>query len=68
MTYGAPVPHLDDTITPATLHQRCEQVAVPDFDWFNEPIMAIVDGFLHIDPSADAPAKHTGGRARRNRA
>ncbi|MEU4245752.1 hypothetical protein [Actinoplanes sp. NPDC026619] len=52
------VPHLDGTVTPETLHERCEQVAVPDFDWLNEPIVAIVDGLLHIQPDRAPKEAH----------
>ncbi|MEU4244666.1 hypothetical protein [Actinoplanes sp. NPDC026619] len=57
--HGTRMPHLDHTVTPATLHERCEQIAVPDFDWFNEPIVAIVDGLLHRRPPAETPSKAT---------
>lgn len=36
------------------LHETAEQLAVPSFDWMSAPMVAVVDGFLHIDPD-DAP-------------
>ncbi|MEV6348496.1 hypothetical protein [Actinoplanes sp. NPDC051851] len=51
------IPRIDATVTDATLHERCEQVAVPDFDWMSTPVEAVVDGFLHIDPDAPFPPR-----------
>lgn len=42
------VPRIDDTVTPRTLHERAERVAVPDFDWLVEPVEAIVEGFIDM--------------------
>ena len=41
------MPHIDDTVTAENLHQRAEQVAVPNFDWINGPVLAVVDGLTH---------------------
>ena len=50
-------PRIDDTVTAANLHERAEQVSVPDFDWMSGPVMAFVDGLLHIDPDAPLPRR-----------
>lgn len=45
------IPHVDDTVPPARLHERCEEVAVPNFDWISQPLVAVVDGvarLLHV--------------------
>jgi hypothetical protein len=54
------MPQIDDTVTARNLHERAEQVAVPDFDWLNQPITAIVDGLLHTHPECRScfPAVH----------
>jgi hypothetical protein len=51
------IPRIDDTVTAADLHERCEQVAVPNFDWMSGPVVAFVDGLLHIDPDAPLPRR-----------
>lgn len=50
--YQPAMPHIDETVTPENLHERAEQVAVPNFDWINQPVRAVVDGLLHIRPAA----------------
>ncbi|MBG0567628.1 hypothetical protein [Actinoplanes aureus] len=50
-------PRIDDTVTAADLHERCEQVAVPAFDYMSGPVMAFVDGLLHIDPDEPPPRR-----------
>ncbi|MBW6436250.1 hypothetical protein KZ829_21145 [Actinoplanes hulinensis] len=41
------------------LHETAEQLAVPSFDWMSGPVVAVVDGFLHIDPDAPpSPSSH----------
>jgi hypothetical protein len=50
------LPRFDATVTTANVHERAEQVAVPDFDWMSTPVLAMVDGMLHIDPDAPLPA------------
>ena len=44
------MPRIDDTVTPQNLHERAEQVAVPNFDWLNGPVLAVVDGLTHRRP------------------
>ncbi|MBB4755278.1 hypothetical protein [Actinoplanes lobatus] len=48
---------------PADLHEVAEQLAVPSFDWMSTPMVAVVDGFLHIDPDAPLPQPHRPGLA-----
>jgi hypothetical protein len=49
------LPRFDATLTTANVHERAEQVAVPDFDWMTTPVLAIVDALLHIDMNAPLP-------------
>ena len=51
------IPRIDDTVRAEDLHERCEQVAVPNFDWMSNPVVAFVDGLLHIDPDAPLPRR-----------
>jgi hypothetical protein len=61
--YKPQIPTIDDTVRPSELHQRCEQVAVPNFDWMSQPIVAVVEGLLHRDrskvpkPTTDTPGQ-----------
>lgn len=43
------VPHIDDKTPRRKLHERCEEVAVPSFDWMSQPIVAMVDGMVHVE-------------------
>ena len=43
------IPRIDETVPLRKLHERCEQVAVPNFDWMSQPIVAIVDGLVHVE-------------------
>jgi hypothetical protein len=52
------LPRFDATLTTANVHERAEQVAVPDFDWMSTPILAFVDALLHIDMNAPPPPRH----------
>ncbi|MFR9775649.1 hypothetical protein ACL02O_06270 [Micromonospora sp. MS34] len=46
--YGHPeIARIDDTVTPENLHERAEQVAVPNFDYLNQTIEGIADGLTH---------------------
>lgn len=59
MPYARPgLPRFDATLTTANVHERAEQVAVPDFDWMSTPILAFVDALLHIDMNAPLPPRH----------
>lgn len=49
------IPRIDDTVTAANLHERCELIAVPTYDWISMPVIAIVDGLIHIDPDGAQP-------------
>ena len=51
------LPRMDDTVTAANVHERAEQVAVPNFDWMSGPVTAFVDGLLHIDPDEPLPRR-----------
>lgn len=42
------IPHVDDTVSAEHLHERCEEVAIPNFEWISEPLVAIVDGIAHL--------------------
>ncbi|MET8147088.1 nitroreductase family deazaflavin-dependent oxidoreductase [Actinoplanes sp. NPDC049668] len=60
VSYGPGIPHVDESVPPAKLHARCEQVAIPNFDWINRSLIAVVDGLTHR-------AEHSApGRPRRN--
>jgi hypothetical protein len=52
------LPRFDATLSTANVHERAEQVAVPDFDWMSTPVVAMVDAMLHIDPDAPPPLRH----------
>ncbi|WP_433367270.1 hypothetical protein ACQPZX_39305 [Actinoplanes sp. CA-142083] len=32
------------------MHERALDIAIPHYDWISMPIIAIVDGMLHVDP------------------
>ena len=49
------IPCIDDTCTAANLHERAERIAVPNYDWISMPIIAIVDGLIHVDPDPAPP-------------
>jgi hypothetical protein len=51
------LPRFDATVSTANVHERAEQVAVPDFDWMSTPVVAMVDALLHIDPDAPLPPR-----------
>ena len=53
-------PHIDDTTPRRKLHERCEQVAVPSFDWMSQPIVAMVDGMVHVERHAPEGEEHPG--------
>lgn len=42
------VARIDDTVTPANLHERAEAVAVPDFNYLEQPVEAIVEVLTHV--------------------
>ncbi|GAA4969897.1 hypothetical protein [Actinoplanes utahensis] len=50
-------PRFDATLTSANVHERAEQVSVPAFDWMSGPVLAFVDGLLHIDRDAPLPRR-----------
>jgi hypothetical protein len=54
------VPHIDDTTPRRKLHERCEQVAVPNFDWMSQPIVAMVDGLVHVESHTHEGGEHAG--------
>lgn len=53
------IPRIDDTVTADNLNERAESVAVPTYDWISMPVIAVVDGLLHVDPD-DTPAPRAG--------
>ncbi|MEU5724135.1 hypothetical protein [Micromonospora sp. NPDC047738] len=48
------VARIDDTVTPDTLHERAERVAVPDFDYLTQFIEAVADG---LTPHPSSPTR-----------
>jgi len=50
------IPCIDDTCTAANLHERAERIAVPNYDWISMPIIAVVDGLIHINPDDEPTA------------
>lgn len=56
MGHKLTMPHVDSTVSATRLHEVCEAVAVPNFDWINQPIIAAVDGLAH---AAHIPAGPT---------
>ena len=54
------IPRIDETVPLRKLHERCEQVAVPNFDWMSQPIVAIVDGLVHVKHHAHDGEEHAG--------
>ena len=50
------IPCIDDTCTAANVHERAEKIAVPVYDWISMPVIAIVDGLIHVDPDDEPPA------------
>jgi hypothetical protein len=49
---------IDETCTALNVHDRAVDIAVPHYDWISMPIIAIVDGLLHVDPdSAPQPGE-----------
>lgn len=55
------IPHIDASTPLGRLHQICEQVAVPDFDWINQPLIAVVNGLAHAAHVQATPAPHRPG-------
>jgi hypothetical protein len=51
------LPRFDATLTIANVHERAEQVAVPDFDVMTAPFLAFVDALLHLDMNAPLPRR-----------
>jgi hypothetical protein len=44
--------HIDAATPPGRLHRIGEPVAVPNFDWINQPLVAVVDGQAGIRRAA----------------
>jgi hypothetical protein len=57
--YRPTVPHLDDTVTSDKLHDRAEQVCIPNFDWVNQPLVAIVNGLVEVSHGHIRAARRT---------
>ncbi|MCU7725515.1 hypothetical protein ODJ79_17445 [Actinoplanes sp. KI2] len=49
------IPCIDETCTADNVHERAEQIAVPTVDWISMPIVAVLDGLMHIDPDEAEP-------------
>jgi hypothetical protein len=43
-----PVPRIDDTTTPANLHERAMAVAIPDFNYLEQFIAGISDAIMSL--------------------
>ena len=41
-----PVARMDDTVTARNLHERAEQIAVPNFDYLGQTIAGVVSGLI----------------------
>jgi hypothetical protein len=52
------IPHIEASTPLGRLHQLCEQVAVPNFDWINQPLVAVVNGLAHAAHVQAAPITH----------
>ena len=49
------IPCIDESCTSANVHERAEKIAVPVYDWISMPVIAIVDGLIHVDPDDEPP-------------
>jgi len=49
------VARIDDTVTSANLHERAEAIAVPDFDYVQQGIDAVISAVVH-QKHREAPA------------
>jgi hypothetical protein len=58
--YESDIPRIDETVPLRKLHEQCEQVAVPNFDWMSQPIVAIVDGLVHVKHHPHDGEEHEG--------
>ena len=50
------IPCIDESCTSANVHELAEKIAVPAYDWISMPVIAIVDGLIHVDPDDEPPA------------
>jgi hypothetical protein len=55
--YEPNIPRIDDSVPRSRLHELCQAVAVPNFDWINQPIIAVIDGVTHIAGSGTRPPR-----------
>lgn len=44
---------IDETCTALNVHERALDIAIPHYDWISMPIIAIVDGLIHVDPDSE---------------
>ncbi|MEU8606584.1 hypothetical protein AB0C29_01060 [Actinoplanes sp. NPDC048791] len=51
------VARIDDTVTAANLHERAEAVAVPDFNYLEQTIEAVVNGLTGRRKAAGRPPR-----------
>ena len=59
------IPRIDENCTAANVHERAEKIAVPAYDWISMPVIAIVDGLIHVDPDDAEPAARERSLAQR---
>jgi hypothetical protein len=52
------IPHVDALTPLGRLHQICEQIAVPHFDWINQPLIAVANGLAQTVHIQAAPTGH----------
>ncbi|GAA3349462.1 hypothetical protein GCM10020358_71700 [Amorphoplanes nipponensis] len=57
------VARIDDTVTAANLHERAEAVAVPDFNYLEQTIEAVVNGLTGRSRRARRREGDTGAAA-----
>jgi hypothetical protein len=50
------IPRIDATVTGRNVHELAEAVAVPCYNWVISPMIAAIDGILHLDPDDHALA------------
>jgi hypothetical protein len=50
-----PVPERDERAKRDPVHEEAERIAVPNFDWFAEPIGGMIDAAIAIAPHHSHP-------------
>lgn len=54
------VARIDETVTSANLHERAEAIAVPDFDYVQQGIDAVISAVVHHGHREDRTPKPKG--------